>query len=452
MSQKSHTALKTWQRIVYGLPYLGYSIATLPVIAFIPAFYETEHGLSLAAIGLMIALTRVTDAFTDPLIGWISDRLRTPIGRRKPVILVGLPLMCLAVWMLFVPPDDVSLSYVFIWSALLYLGFTLVDLPFKALGAEISPYYDERASIAGWREGMGLIGMLLGFIAASYVALSNGGGLGDQLYIMAIIAVIATPLLFTLSLCLLREPPPAPERKKISALVKIRQVWGNGMFRVLLLISLVLVASEFGASALKALIFEHIFSRPDLFPVLLLSELIAMVISIPFWLWLSRRYSKHQAIGFAALWGGVISLTIPVLASASLAIFFAFSILKATSVGAITVLANGMAADVIDIDEARTGETRTGIYFAFWGMVNKGAVAIGVLIATNLPGLMGYHVLDTGAEGTWALIWTYGLLTGIGFLAISPVIFGWRLTRERQTRIRAAIKRRNARLTETSEV
>jgi len=421
MNRKPNTALKAWQRMVYGLPYLGYSIATLPVIAFIPGFYETERGLNLAAIGLMIALTRVTDAFTDPLIGWISDRLRTPIGRRKPVILVGLPLMCLAVWMLFVPPDDVRLSYVFIWSALLYLGFTLVDLPFKALGAELSPYYDERASIAGWREGMGLIGMLLGFVAASYVALAKDGGLGDQLYIMAIIAVIATPLLFTLSMCLLREPTPALEKKNVSVSVKIRQVWRNGMFKILLLISLVLVASEFGASALKALIFEHIFFRPDLFPVLLLSEIMTMVISIPFWL------------------------------CGSLAIFFALSLLKATSVGAITVLANGMAADVIDIDEARTGETRTGIYFAFWGMVNKGAVAIGVLVATNLPGLMGYQVLDTGAQGTWTLIWTYGFLTGIGFLAISPVIFRWRLTRKRQDRIRAAIKRRNTRLAKRPE-
>lgn len=143
---------------------------------------------------------------------------------------------------------------------------------------------------------------------------------------------------------------------------------------------------------------------------------------------------------------------IPVLASGSLAIFFMLSILKATSVGAITVLVNGIAADVIDIDEARTGGTRTGVYFALWGMVNKGAAAIGVLLATNLPGLMGYQPLETGAEGAWTLIWTYGLLTGIGFLAISPVIFGWRLTRERQDRIRVAIKRRKARLTETSEV
>ncbi|GAB5454793.1 MAG: MFS transporter [Henriciella sp.] len=441
------SALRPWQRALYGVPYLGYSVATLPVVAFIPAFYESERGLGLAAVGLMIALTRVTDAITDPLVGWCSDRLRTPIGRRKPVILLGLPLLCLSVWMLFVPPADVSLLYVFTWAALLYLGFTLVDLPFKAFGAELSPYYDERAELAGWREGLGLFGTLLGLIAAAYIALSSGGGLGDQLFVMALIAIIFTPLLFSLTLGVLREPPPpSAPANEISPFAKARLIWRNGPFRSLLLISFVLLASEFGASALKALIFEHVFSEPDLFPVLLLAELLAMVASIPFWLWLSRRYSKHQAVAIAALWGGAISLMIPILGSGSLVVFSILSLLKATSIGAITVLVNGMAADVIDIDEARTRETRTGVYFALWGMVNKGAVAMGVLVATSLPGLLGYKSTEAGAEGALSLVWTFGLLPGIGFLAIAPVLFSWRLTRERQERIRAAIKRRSERL------
>jgi len=288
-AQPTQTALKRWQRGIYGIPYLGYSIATIPVVAFIPAFYESERGLSLAAVGLMIALTRLTDAVTDPLVGWVSDRLRTPIGRRKPVILVGLPLLCLSVWMLFVPPDNVDLSYVFIWAALLYFAFTLVDLPFKAFGAELSPYYDERAELAGWREGLGLLGTMIGLMAAAYVALSGEGGLGDQLFIMAVIAIISTPLLFTLTLCLLREPAPADDAANdLSAFSKLRLIWRNGPFRSLLLVSFVLLAAEFGASALKALVFEHIFLKPDLFPVLLLAELVVMVLSIPFWLWLSR--------------------------------------------------------------------------------------------------------------------------------------------------------------------
>jgi len=437
------TALKPWQRSVYGLPYLGYSIATLPVVAFIPAFYSSERGLSLAAVGLMIALTRATDAITDPLVGWVSDRLKTPIGRRKPVIIGGLPLLCLAAWMLFVPPEEASLTYVFIWAALLYFAFTLVDLPFKAFGAEISPHYDERAELAGWREGLGLAGTMLGLMAAAYVSLSLGGGLGDQLFIMAFIAIIATPILFSITLSLLREPDvfdqPTQDR---TAFAKMRLIWRNGPFRSLLFLSFILLATEFGASALKALVLEHVFLNTEIFPVLLLCELIAMVASIPFWLYFSRRYSKHQVLAVAVIWGGSMSLLIPFVAGSSLNIFFTFAILKATSIGAVTVLTNGIAADVIDIDAARTGETRTGVYFALWGMVNKGAVGMGILVATNLPALLGYQIEGDTVEGAWTLLWTFGLMPAIGFLIVAPVFWSWPLTRERQARIRAAIERR----------
>ena len=447
MSGKSSrlSALKSWQRAVYGLPYFGYSIATLPVVAFIPAFYASDRGLSLAAVGLMIALTRMSDAVTDPIVGWVSDRLRTPIGRRKPVILIGLPLLCLAAWMLFVPPEKVGLSYVFIWAALLYLGFTLVDLPFKAFGAELSPHYDERAELAGWREGLGLVGTLVGLMAAAYVSLSMGGGLSEQLLVMAIIAIIMTPLLFCITLGLLREPPMVEDkRQQRTAFAKARLIWKNGPFRWLLLISFVLLATEFGANALKALIFEHIFLDQELFPVLLFGELLVMVVSVPFWLSLSRRYSKHQAIAAAIIWGGSMSLLIPVFASTSLPVFFVLSLLKATSIGALTVLVNGMAADVIDIDAARTGEARTGVYFALWGMGNKAAIAVGVLVATNLPALLGYQVTEGGVVGATTLLWVFGLLPGIGFFCIAPVLLAWPLTRERQARIRAAIDRREA--------
>ena len=440
------SALKPWQRSVYGLPYLGYSIATLPVVAFIPAFYSSERGLSLAAVGLIIALTRVFDAITDPMVGWVSDRLKTPIGRRKPVILLGLPLLCLSAWMLFVPPEGASLSYVFIWAFLLYLGFTLVDLPFKAFGAELSPYYDERADLAGWREGLGLAGTMLGLMAAAYVSLSMGGGLGDQLFAMAVIAIIATPILFSITLGLLREPPvfddPTQDR---TAFAKMRLIWRNGAFRSLLFISFILLATEFGASALKALVLEHVFLNAEIFPVLLLCELVAMVASIPLWLYFSRRYSKHQVLTVAVLWGGSISLLIPFVGGSSLTVFFILAVLKATSIGAVTVLTNGIAADVIDIDAARTGETRTGVYFALWGMVNKGAVGVGILMATNLPALMGYQVTGANVEGARTLLWTFGLMPAIGFLMVAPVFWSWPLTRERQARIRGAMERRAAR-------
>jgi Na+/melibiose symporter-like transporter len=432
--------------MVYGAPYLGYAIATLPVAAFLPAFYASERGLELAAVGLMIALTRLTDVVTDPAVGWFSDRLRTGIGRRKPVILFGLPLLCLSIWMLFVPPEDAGLTHVFVWAALLYLGFTLVDLPFKSFGAELSPRYDERAELAGWREGFGLAGTLFGLVAATFVAREGSGALGEQLVVLAAIAILATPVLFALTLSILREPPPPDATARdLPMKAKLRIIWRNGPYRRLLFVSLLLVASGFGASSLTALILEQLFDAQALFPVLLLAELVMMVGSIPFWLWLAKRTSKHRSVAIAAVWGGGLSLIVPFVASGSLETFFVLAILKNASLGAITVLLNGMAADVIDIDTARTGQARTGVYFAFWGMVNKGAVALGVMAATGLPGLLGYVSNQEGVQNAEALLWSYGLAPAAGLLISAPIINAWPISRDRQARLRALIERRAAR-------
>ncbi|WP_372573769.1 MFS transporter [Ruegeria jejuensis] len=439
-------ALKRWQRAVYGLPYLGYSIASLPVVAFVPAFYASERGLDIGAIGLILALTRITDVFTDPAVGWASDRLRTPIGRRKPVSLIGLPLLCISVWMLFVPAEQVGIWYVFVWSALLYFSFTLVDLPFKAFGAELSPRYDERAELAGWREALGLAGTAIGLCAAVYIALQGSGELGDQMYALALIAVVSTPILFAITFSILREPEIQEEEARVSSWSKTaKHIFKNGAFRLLIMASFLVLAAEFGSSALKALILEQVYDDKDIFPVLMLAELIVMVLATPSWLLFSKRYSKHQAIAIAALVGGVVSLLIPFVASSSLIVFCALSLVKAVCVGSFVVFFNGIAADVIDIDTARTGETKTGIYFALWGMVIKGAIAGGVLVATNLPALLGYQVVDGEVFNPSALLWVFGFLPGIAFILVCPIMLSWPLTRERQTRLRAAIDRRTLR-------
>ena len=67
---------------IYGAVNLPTSVVGLPIALYIPAFYSQNLGLSLAAVGVLIALSRLTDVVTDPLIGTLSDRWNTRFGRR----------------------------------------------------------------------------------------------------------------------------------------------------------------------------------------------------------------------------------------------------------------------------------------------------------------------------------------------------------------------------------
>ena len=117
---------------VVGLPLavIGY-----PLAIWIPAHYSGGLGISLAAVGTILMLARLTDVIPDPLVGELSDRFRTRLGRRKPWMLAGMPVMMLGVYQLFIPPEGIGLIYFLIWLTVFFLGATMIALPHRAWGA-----------------------------------------------------------------------------------------------------------------------------------------------------------------------------------------------------------------------------------------------------------------------------------------------------------------------------
>ena len=119
---------------IYSLPTLPLALVILPIGIVLPAFYESYTTASLAAIGFFAFASRAFDAVTDPMIGFLSDRTRSPIGRRKPWVLAGAVVASLSLFQLFTPePTDGILHYA-VWSFALYVGFTLIDIPQRAWG------------------------------------------------------------------------------------------------------------------------------------------------------------------------------------------------------------------------------------------------------------------------------------------------------------------------------
>ena len=161
MNDSGSTRLSARQLVLYSLPALASAVAALPIVLFIPAYYADDLGVPLATVGIAIAASRLFDVVTDPLIGGLSDRVHTRFGRRKPWILVGAPLFVVALWNLFVPGDGAGPTHLFVWSALLYLASTMIDLAHRAWGAELSTDYDERSRVTSVREGLATLGQVV---------------------------------------------------------------------------------------------------------------------------------------------------------------------------------------------------------------------------------------------------------------------------------------------------
>ena len=121
---------------IYAHGTLGLPLAVIgyPLAIWIPAHYAGGLGISLATVGTILMLARLTDVVTDPIMGELSDRWRTRFGRRRPWLLLGAPVMMYGVYKLFIPEGEVGIAYFLGYLTLFFVGSTMIALPHRAWG------------------------------------------------------------------------------------------------------------------------------------------------------------------------------------------------------------------------------------------------------------------------------------------------------------------------------
>jgi Na+/melibiose symporter-like transporter len=425
----------------YGLPGLPLAVLLLPLYVTLPAFYAVDLGLGFITVGVVLLLARLWDVVTDPVIGALSDRLTTRFGRRRPWLLAGAPLVMASAGFLFLPGPGVGPGGLLVWTMALYLGATMILLPYTAWGAELSPDYDERSRIAGWREGLVVVGTLLAAGLPAVVGAERGAAL----------EVIAWVLWIVLPLCLLiavRYVPerPALVRKPLAWRRGLEVLWRNGPFRRLIAAYFLNGIANGLPATLFLLYVEHVLERPDWSGLLLFVYFLCGIAAIPLWLRLSRRWGKHRTWIGAMLWAALVFAFVPLLGAGDHLWFLAVCVLTGVSLGADLTLPASMQADVVDLDTLRSGQSRAGLYFAFWGVATKLALALAVGIAFPLLALAGLEPDGETASptGLLTLAALYSLLPAAIKLGSVALVAGYPITAARQRRIRRLIGARAA--------
>ena len=249
-------------------------------------------------------------------------------------------------------------------------------------------------------------------------------------------------------LAFVKEPAPESiERTRLTARQGLRVVWRNGPFRRLVLCFAFFIGAISMTASLSFFFVQHVMEEPfERYAVFVLVYYVSSTAAIPIWLRISDRLGKHKTVVLGIAWLSLWSAPIPLLGPGHYWIFFFLMIMKGSSIGSLIFLPASMAADIVDLDTLRTGEQRTGLYFSIWGMVNKGAAALGVLIATSAAAWFGFEpALDTNtASAKLAVACLYSLIpAGLALIAV-PLLWRYPLDEARQRRMRERIARRNA--------
>ena len=277
-------------------------MAGVPVAAFIPNYYGADLGVSLSAVATVLLLSRLFDGVTDPLIGWLSDRTNTRWGRRRVWMVAAVPILMLAVYKLFMPEPPVTAAYLLGWLIVLWLGWTMLFIPYYAWAAELSPDYNERTRITGWRAWIGMAANVLSkVVPVAAIFLFNYGGTKETLFLVGTMTLVLLPL--TVGLTVFNVPENRnylPTR--IPLIPGLKLMWDNAPFKRLVLAFFISQLGSAISSALVVFFIRGVLKEEQSSILMLLVYYGFNLMGIPFWIWFSRQVGKHRAwcIGLGA--------------------------------------------------------------------------------------------------------------------------------------------------------
>ena len=436
------SALSRRTLFFYGLTDLPVNMALFPVMVFLPKFYTSEMGVPLVLAANIILLVRIFDVFTDPVMGYISDRTHTRWGRRRPWVALATPILMLCIYMLFLPPAGAGVGHMALWMALLAVGTTMLIIPYYAWAAELSPDYDERSRITGWRSMMGVVGSLAAQLLPAVALLAFGmGGSRAVLTLVGIAMVILMPICTLLTITQVQET-----RNYVSSatpLVKgLKLMLDNGPFKRLIFAFMIGSLGLSITTPLYIFFIAFVLHAEDQAIFMLTFFYAANFFAVPVWVWLSARIGKH--IAYVASFA-LIACAHPfylLLGDGDFWWMLPITITTGFAAGGFAALPNSMKADVIDLDTLKSGENRAAMFFSTWSFTQKMAGSLGGWLALTGLAWVGFHAapgMHNGPDELLGLRLLFALVPSAFYLAAGAVIWKYPITRERHAELRAEL-------------
>lgn len=387
--------LSWWSKIGYGLGDI-YGGGSGVVISFYYLIFLTDVvRIAPALAGTVILISKIYDSITDPFEGLLADRTRTSLGRRRPYLLAGIPLVFLSFVALFYPFSMESETTRFVSVVLSYLFFStvvsIVMLNYNALHSEITLDYHERSSLSSIRIFFSTVSSIVAaLVPLEIVKLFPDFHTGYIVMAVAIGAFFALPFIATVAAVKERPEFQKPPEKFDWKLAFIEPFKNRTFLYTLAMYLFAFVAID-TVSTIVAYFVKYYMQRTGEVSFVNGTLLLAQVISLPFYVALSKRTSKIRGyiIGLS-IW--VIAMLFSFLLSPNSASFwiYVFASIVGLGTGGVVVMIYAIFPDIPDVDELHSGERREAIYSALVTFVRKFSSALAIFAVSNVIGWAGY--------------------------------------------------------------
>ena len=363
----------------FSFPAIAFGIMSLLFGTYLMKFATDVLLIAPVAMGTIIAASRLWDAVSDPMAGYLSDRTRSRFGRRRVWMFCAAIPMALGLAAIWSPPLALGKAQLVVWMAVALLFYetasTAFWVPHGAAGMELTPNHHERTRLWGWRHVIGVAGMLLGLGSLQIMNVAE-----DKRQVALVISWVAAAAVAAVVLWSTWKLPERADyqgRGGKSPIDSLRDVFRNPHSRLILVIYGV---EMFGAASVGMLVpylVEYVVPMQEQLVPILLAYTVPQFVFVPLWMRLARTLGKKR------LWLGSMLLTavsflgfLPIESPGWP--IYAVATLLGIAAGCGPVVAPSINADIIDYDELMTGERKEGSYLAVWNLVRKSA---GSLIA-----------------------------------------------------------------------
>ena len=409
--------------IAYGMPGLGAGYMYLLMSLYVMKFSTDVLLIAPAVMGVIFSISRIWDAVSDPIAGYLSDRTTFKFGRRRTWMLISFIPISFGFLAVFSPPESMQGQSLDLWMMIAILSFysaiTLLNVPHMALGAELSEDYHERTRLFGVRHIGFTLGSILALVSMSLLISEENNPDGDVRQLagsLAFYAIGAMSLMIFFAVSKLKENPEFQNRVNKNPFKAFRDVWINPHAKILII---VLFIENLGGAVIGVLtlyVTQYIVEAPAWAPLIIFAYMLPSALSVPLWIPLSRRFGKIRLWVFSLAFTGISFggiFIIPFLDSITdrLIVMFIGAALGGMAAGCGGAIGPSVKGDVIDYDEYLTGERKEGSYFAALNFVFKSATGIMLLVTGFVLQFSGFIPNQPQTmEVKIALISLYGLV------------------------------------------
>jgi Na+/melibiose symporter-like transporter len=431
--------------LTFACCYLPFAALNTSVAVQVPHYFASHIGLGLA-VGGIFGIVRLIDMPLDPFLGLLMDRTRTPLGRYRPWMMLGAPVLMLAIYMMYEAPVGASRGYLLLWLLVMYLGMSFLLLAANAWAATLAASYTQRSRIFGAMQGLGTLGAVA-ILAIPIIVSQEHGSDASGIQAVGWFLLVMTPI--TIALVTLRTPEPLRqlETSRVRLADYAALLARPNVIRILAADFFVILGPGW-MSALYLFFFKD--SRgftTSAANALLVIYLAAALIGAPATAWLANRINKQRALMVTTTGYSLMLVVIFLSPKASFLIAAPAMLLAGALAAGSIVMIRSITADVGDEIRLEKGQQQIGLLYALTSGSSKAAGALAVILTFWVLGVVGYNPAEGAVNGP-------DQIRGLELAyAIGPIVFvmiggacflGYKLTAERHADIRRQLDERDA--------